>query len=578
MLKKRKQIVSTEPALQKPLLLWPGVVIVILLWLVRFGIPIVIPRAAAFGVLGGLFGGLVIFVWWAFFSRAPRVERWGAILLMIIALVVTSRIVHESIATGFQGMMFFVYAIPVLSLAFVVWAVSSRHLSNILRRTTMVITVLIACGVFTLIRSEGITGDSRADFTWRWAETPEERFLAQSDSEPVELPSVPVVLETEAAWPGFRGPNRDGIIHGLRIETDWSASPPVELWRQPVGPGCSSFAVHSDLFYTQEQRGDDEVVTCYNITTGKLAWRHNDTARFWDSHAGAGPRSTPTLAGGCVYTLGATGILNVLNARDGTVLWSRNAGSDTDVEIPGWGFTSSPLIVDSIVIVATAGTLVAYDIATGYLLWVGPNGGAGYSSPHLLTIDGVEQILLLSEIGVTSVAPVDGMVLWKHEWTEERIVQPALTPDGDLLLSAGGVKGIRRLKITYEPDKWEIQEQWTSTDLKPSFNDFLIHNGHAFGFIGPMLACIDIENGKRKWRGGRYGGQILLLADQDLLLVLSEKGELALVAADPNGFRELARFPAIEGKTWNHPVLIGDILLVRNALEMAAFQLTLKDD
>jgi outer membrane protein assembly factor BamB len=380
----------------------------------------------------------------------------------------------------------------------------------------------------------------------------------------------------EAEWPGFRGPHRNGIVQGVQIETDWIASPPVELWRQPIGPGCSSFAVHGNLIYTQEQRGDDEVVACYDMATGNPVWRHHDAARFWDSHAGAGPRATPTLSGGRVYTFGATGILNVLDARDGALVWSRNAMIDTDAEHSGWGFTSSPLVVDSLVIIATAGTLAAYDIGSGEPHWVGPDGGTGYSSPHLLTIDGTKQILLLSEIGLTSVEPADGTVLWKHEWPEERIVQPALTAEGDILLSAGGVKGIRRLKVMRGSDGWHADERWTSLHLKPSFNDIVVHKGHAYGFVGPSLACIDVEDGNRKWRGGRYGGQILLLSDQDLLLVLSEKGELALVSAIPDQFTELARFPAIEGKTWNHHVLIDDVLLVRNTQEMAAFRLPLR--
>ncbi len=569
---------TDEPTLQKPLRLWPGVVIVVLQWLVRFVVPMVAPEATVFGVIGGLLGGLAVVVWWAFLSRAPRSERWGAVLLMVVALAATSRIIHESIATGGMGMQFFIYAVPVLSLAFVGWALVSRHLPDGPRRAAMVATILLACGGWTLLRSAGITGEGAADFAWRWSETPEERLLAEAGDEPTALPSAPVAAETGAEWPGFRGPGRDSIIRSVRIETDWSASPPVELWRRPIGPGISSFAVRGDLLYTQEQRGDDEVVACYNATTGEPVWRHRDAARFWDSHAGAGPRATPTLSNGRVYTFGATGILNVLDAADGALVWSRNAASDTNAKVPTWGFASSPLVVDDVVIVAVAGQLVAYDLATGDPRWFGPGGGDGYSSPHLLTIDGVAQILLVSEAGVTSVAPGAGTLLWKQPAPGLSIVQPALTADGDVLISDVEVMavGMRRIAVAHGPVGWTIEERWKSVRLKPYFSDFVVHAGHAFGFDGSILACIDVEDGKRKWKGGRYGhGQLVLLADQDLLLVLSEKGELALVAAVPDQFTELARFPAIEGKTWNHPVLVGDVLLVRNGREMAAFRLSL---
>ena len=571
---------NREPTPQKPLRLWPGVVIVMLQWVVRFGVPIVAPEALEFAVLGGFLGGLAIVVWWAFLSRAPRFERWSAVVLMIVALGATSRLLHESIATGMMGMMFVVFAIPVLSLAFVVCAVDSRGLSERYRRATMVATILLACGVWTLLRTNGITGNAASDFAWRWAQTAEQRLLAHPSDKPTALPSAPPTAKTGADWPGFRGPDRNGIIPGVRIETDWSRSPPVELWRRPVGPGWSSFAVRGDLLYTQEQRGGDEVVACYNLTTGEPVWGHRDAARFWESNAGAGPRATPTLTNGRVYTFGATGILNALDARNGAVVWSRNAASDTGKKVPGWGFASSPLVVGDIVIVAASGQLAGYDISTGAPRWFGPAGGASYSSPHVLTIDGVVQVLLMSGRGATSVAPADGTLLWEYPWPSELpIVQPALASDGDVLMSvASGAEGegMRRIAVAHGPGGWAIEERWRSVGLKPYFNDFVVHHGHAFGFDGSILACIDVKDGKRRWKGGRYGnGQLILLPDQDLLLVLSEEGELALVGAAADRFRELARFPAIEGKTWNHPALVGDVLLVRNGQEMAAFRLSL---
>jgi outer membrane protein assembly factor BamB len=483
-----------------------------------------------------------------------------------------------------MGMLFYIYAIPILSFAFVAWAAVSRRLPAGPRRVAMVATILLACGVWALFRTGGITNDLDSDFAWRWAKTPEERLLAQAGDEPMALPSAPAAAEigsetgseTGAEWPGFRGPERDGIVRGVQIATDWSVSPPVELWRRPVGPGWSSFAVRGNLFFTQEQRGEDEAVACYNLTTGEPVWRHHDVARFWESNGGAGPRGTPTLSGGRVYTFGGTGILNVLDAGDGSVVWSRNAASDTDTQVPTWGFSSSPLVLDDMVIVAAAGSLIAYDLVSGEPRWSNPAGGDCYSSPHLLQIDGIAQILLLNEAGARSVAPADGSLLWEYPWPGHPIVQPALTGDGDILITADEKSGVRRITVARGPGGWTIEERWASVRLKPYFNDSVIHNGHAYGFDGPFLACIDFEDGTRKWKGGKYGrGQFVLLPDQDLLLVLSEKGELALVEATSDQFTELARFPAIKGKTWNHPVLVGNVLLIRNSQEMVAFRLSL---
>lgn len=569
------------PALRKPLRLWPGVLAVVLQWLAWLVLPVFFPEAMIYAILAGVFGGgLAVIVWWLFFSRAPWSERVGAIVLLPVALFATWPFIDESIRNGMMGMMLFVFAIPVLCLALVAWALMSRRLSAGPRRVAMVAAILLACGAFTLLRTGGVTGDGASDLRWRWTQTPEERLLALGESEPTALSSTSSASTPPTTWSGFRGPERDGIIRGTQIATDWSRSPPVELWRRPIGPGWSSFAVQGDLLYTQEQRGDDEIVSCYKVTTGQPVWRHHDKARFWESNAGAGPRATPTLKSGRVYTMGATGIVNALDAANGTLVWSRNAAADTGRKVPGWGFASSPLVVDDLVIVAAAGKLVAYDKATGEQRWLGPAGGGGYSSPQLATLGGVKQVLLVNGAGAISIAPQTGVLLWKHAWPGDGIVQPALTADGDVLIGTGSglgaAKGVRKIAVAQGPDGWTDQERWTSAGLTPYFNDLVLHAGHAFGFNGSFLACINLNDGKRKWKGGRYGhGQLILLADQDLLLVLSEQGELALVEAKPDDFTELARFPALEGKTWNHPVLTGDVLLIRNGQEMAAFRLSL---
>ncbi len=611
---------SAEQTSRQPLRLWPGVVIVVLQWLVRFVLPVVVPDALYVAVFGGIAGGVAVLVWWLFFSRAPWSERLGGAALMIAAPLAVWPFLDKSIATGAMGFLFPLLVIPGLSLAFVAAVAASRRLAVRPRLATLATALLLACGVWALIRTGGFSAGMDNDLAWRWTPTPEERLLAQAVDEPAALPAVPAASAASAAsaaaktaevspvepaaqetpkepilaaaepaalpaaraeaakpadWPGFRGPGRDSIVRGVRIATDWSASPPAELWRRPIGPGWSSFAVDGDLFYTQEQRGEDEVVACYSMTTGEPVWKHRDAARFWESNGGAGPRGTPTLSNGRLYTLGATGILNALDARTGAVVWSRNAATDTGEELPGWGFASSPLVVGDVVIVATSGKLAAYDLATGEPRWYGPEGGGSYSSPHLVTIDGVAQVLMLSGSGAVSVAPADGALLWEHPWKfGVRIVQPALTPNHDVLI--GSNEGMGRIAVARGPGGWTVKERWATNGLKPYFNDFVVHEGHAYGIDGSMLAAMDLENGKRKWKDGRYGhGQLFLLPDQDLLLVLSEKGELALVKAAPDQFTEIARFPAVEGKTWNHPVLAGDVLLVRNDQEMVAFRLSL---
>src|SRR5262245_9639295 len=399
-----------EPKARKPLRLWPAVAIVVLQLLASYVVPVVYPDLMIVAFFAGLVGALAILLWWLFFSRAPWSERLGALALMAVALFVTSRFLDKSVATGGMGMLFWFLAIPLLGIAFVAWAVATRHLSDGSRRATLVATLIVACGGWTLVRTGGVSGSFANDFAWRWSPTPEERLVARgpdepaapptapaspapaaaapaekpaaappapaavatagkkpaprSGDEPASLPAAPSGAKTAAEWPGFRGPDRNGIVPGVRIKTDWSVSPPVQLWRRPIGPGWSSFAVHGDRLYTQEQRGDEEVVACYDAFTGQPVWKHRDAARFWESNAGAGPRATPTFSNGRVYSLGGTGIVNVLDAGTGAVVWSRDAASDTGAKVPIWGFAGSPLVVDDMVVVAASGALIAYDLAT----------------------------------------------------------------------------------------------------------------------------------------------------------------------------------------------------------------------
>lgn len=557
-----------------PLRLWPGVTSAVLIVFSWLALPSLFPDSSAYGMLGAAGFSLLTLLWWLFFSRAPWRERLVTLGAMAAALFLTRFLVHKSIAGVGMGFLLYILAIPQLMVALVAALVLTRQASVKTRRIAIAAAILLVCGGLQLVRTGGISGAGGSEYAWRWTPTPEERLLALGEKGGKTVDGA-ALAAGNGDWPGFRGPLRDGIAIGAAaIETGWSTVPPSLLWKHPVGPGWSSFAVRGGLFYTQEQRGEEEVVSCYDLKTGEAVWKHRDAARFWEANGGAGPRGTPTLSGDRVYTLGGTGIINALDAATGKKIWSHDGAQETGAKTPTWGFSGSPLVVGDLVLVAVSGRLVAYDAETGEQRWLGPEGKTSYSSPHLLTLGGVEQVVLLSGAETFGISPQDGKVLWRHEWPGYPIVQPAVTPDGDLLISVNQGSGLRRLDIEQQDGVFTVKEVWTTNGLKPYFNDFVVHRGHAYGFDGQSIAVVDLVDGKRKWKGGRYGeGQLILLPEQDLLLILSETGELALVEAKSEAYSELTRIPAIEGKTWNHPVVLGDLLLVRNDREMAAYRL-----
>ena len=221
--------------------------------------------------------------------------------------------------------------------------------------------------------------------------------------------------------------------------------------------------------------------------------------------------------------------------------------------------------------------LLAYRADTGGPAWSAPTGHGSYSSPHLAWLGGQPQILSLNDDGLIAVEPTTGNVMWKHPSPMPGAplsLQPHPLRDREVLVTSVAEFGLAMLDLVHEGDAWKVEKRWASGSIHPSFNDFVVHKGAAFGFDEAIFACIDVETGKRLWKKGRYGhGQVLLLADQELLLILAESGEAVLLAANPEKHDELCRFQVIEGKTWNHPALAHGRLYVRNAEEIACYEL-----
>jgi len=334
--------------------------------------------------------------------------------------------------------------------------------------------------------------------------------------------------------------------------------------------------------FTQEQRGEFEVTVCLEADTGREVWSHQDKTRYSDGQAGAGPRATPTFSEGRIYSQGASGILTCLDAATGTLHWSRNIVTDSGAPIPVWGFSSSPLVTEGIVAVYAGGAenkgLLAYRAASGELAWTTATGPISYSSPQLASFDAQPQILLLSDSGLVSVEPESGTVLWQFDaptpglW---RVVQPRQIDDHGVLIGSEDL-GLVRVDINHDAQSWTAAQRWSSRAMRPAYNDFVVLDGFVYGFDEGLFCCLDVETGKRRWKAGRYGhGQVLLIADQRVLLVISETGEVVLLAARPDKHEELARFQSVKGKTWNHPVIAHGRLYVRNDEEIACYELDL---
>ena len=451
--------------------------------------------------------------------------------------------------------------------------------------------VVVAAGV---LRIERVSGDLVPEFTWRWAPA-RDRLLPKS--EPADSRAAAAWTAGAEDFPRFLGPSGSGSIDGPAIAADWEARPPREIWRRPIGAGWGGFAVCGGHAVTLEQRGDEEVVACHALADGTPAWSVPIRSRHETVLGGVGPRSTPTIRDGVVYSTGATGWLHAIEGTTGRVLWRKNVLDDLGVDFEkhaaavAWGRAGSPLVTESLVIVPGGGplggesggavSLAAYDRATGARAWQGGDEQISYVSPVLVAIGGRDVVLTVNEGSVAAYDPVDGRELWSFPWpghsnSDASCSQPHVLADGRIFISKG--YGIGAAVFAAEPgaEPPVFRPVWSQPSLlKTKFTNVVIHDGHAYGLSDGILECVRLADGKRAWKGGRYGqGQVLRVGD--LLVVQAESGEVVLVDCLAARHSVRGRLAAIKGQTWNNPAVAGDRLLVRNAEEAACYALPLR--
>ena len=408
----------------------------------------------------------------------------------------------------------------------------------------------------------------------------------QTPSVPLSPQAVDDVGRARGYWPDFRGPLRDGRYTETPIRTTWPRAGLPQLWKQPIGGGYASFVVAGGRAFTIEQRRSQEVVAAYDVLTGREVWTHRWDAEFRESMGGDGPRATPTYHEGRIYALGALGELQCLDAGTGALVWRRNVLSDNNARNLDWGMSASPLVVDDKVIVLPGGSrgqsVVAYNTATGAPIWKALSDTQAYTSPMLVTLGSVRQILVVSALRIVGLTPEDGRLIWEYPWVTDigiSVAQPLVfneRPDGRgadrVFLSASYGHGAALLEVTRTGDTLAARLLWENQRMKNKFSSSVLHDGYIYGLDESILACLAAATGELMWKGGRYGyGQIMLAGDH--VIVLTEDGEVVLVNATPARHEEIAKFSAIDGKTWNHPMIADGRLLVRNLREMAAFDI-----
>jgi len=414
---------------------------------------------------------------------------------------------------------------------------------------------------------------------WRGGMIPHIGISKEDSTKSQPIINNPVSLrENSTQWNQYRGPNRDGHIPAQGVAINWKEKPSI-LWKVPAGAGHSSVLISEQTIFTLEQSGDMETLFARNLSNGKEKWRLAQETKWDDMMSGTGPRSTPTLLDGKLYTLFSNGVLCRANAKSGKLEWKTKT-VDADYEFPEWGISCSPLIWNDLIILNLGGengAVRAYSTKDGKLAWKSDLSGKGvYISSSILKLLGENHLLAAVEGKIAGLNPKNGKTLWEKPWkiflNNAQIAQPIALSKNSFLLAAGYGKGAECWNLSKGANnEYLIETTWKSKNLKAKFSNPVLKDGYLYGLSENLLVCLEAKTGELKWRGKKYGyGRILV--SEDKLLVLGNTGILSVVEADPNKFKELFSEQTLSNaRCWNGPAFADGYFVAMNGEELACF-------
>lgn len=505
-------------------------------------------------------------------SKNTLRPRWKLLLILLgipLLLWVIAKFIPAVAEAGAGGAVDLLFIALVLGLV-LIWLLLLSRLSWKLRLAGVALMMAIPA----LVKMDGHKGSFFPQVSWRWSKDSATEIPELTGS----MAEEGVVIETDGPenFPRFLGQEMTNWVSAELLPDNWYEDAPEEIWRRKIGEGWSSFSVAGGFAFTMEQRGGLEITICYELKTGDPVWIHQEEVRFEESMGDDGPRSTPTIIDGKVFSLGATGILNCLDARTGNSIWRKDTLKDAEQEVPQWAKSCSPLVVDGRVVVTLGSqaeeNLAAYDVATGQLIWRSGNYSSSYASPVVATLAGKRQIVAMQQKSVDGYDISSGEILWSFPIGNRQgnCASPLIVGD-TVITSSGYGYGSHRIRIQNSGDAFVAEEMWRSRKLKAKFADMVIHEGYVYGLNEGRMVCLDLVDGSLSWKGTNFGhGQILGVGGY--LIVQTETGELSVLRMNPEDEEIEMEFGALDHRTWNHPVLAGRILLVRNDREAIAFQ------